>query len=364
MGERLDLPDETTEDLKYLVQNHLVMSHLAFHRDISDPSLVAEFASNVGSIHLLTMLFVLTCADISAVGPQVLTQWKMSLLVDLYLHAKLILTGEETSQASLSDRHEKICAAIASHADSPDLQVWLKDKAGTMPAGFCLGRPPEFIAEKLLEAQALKHDQAVCWVRPIAESQVYELCLLKAAHRRSGIFYRLTGVLSSFGLEIRSAIIRPLGNSMMFYWLQFEDPKFSRTPEDRLKEIEDRARNVVQGLDVSRPHFSKTWQKAESLAVRLSRPKIEVKINNQTVDHATIIDVFAYDKTGLLYKIVKQIYALGLDVIYSRVSTYAHQVIDVFYVTDSLGNKIRNKNQIQIIRKELLRAVKEFLEAD
>lgn len=364
MGERLDLPDETAEDLKYLVQNHLVMSHLAFHRDISDPALVAEFAANIGSIHLLGMLFVLTCADITAVGPNVLNQWKMSLLVDLYLHAKLILTGEETSQASLSDRNEQTCLTIANQTDDPDLRAWLKEKAGALPIGYCLGRPPEFIAQQLKTAQSLMANEIVCWVKPIAEGQVYELCLLKPTHRRSGIFYRLTGVLSSFGLQIRAAIIRPLGHSIMFYWIQFEDPEFSQAPESRLQEIENRVRQVVLGLDDSPPHFRKIWKKPKSLAAQLSLPKIEVKINNQTVDHATIIDVFAYDKMGLLYKIVKQIYALGLDVIYSRVSTYAHQVIDVFYVTDSLGNKIRNKNQIQIIRKELLRAVKEFLESD
>lgn len=65
-GSRLDLSEDATEDIKFLVHNHLVMAHLAFHRDISDESLVAEFASNVGSVQLLSKLYVLTCADISA----------------------------------------------------------------------------------------------------------------------------------------------------------------------------------------------------------------------------------------------------------------------------------------------------------
>ena len=46
----------------------------------------------------------------------------------------------------------------------------------------------------------------------------------------------------------------------------------------------------------------------------------------------------------------------------ARVSTYAHQIIDVFYVTDEDGNKIRNQNQLQIIRNQLLKAVTDFLE--
>jgi [protein-PII] uridylyltransferase len=364
MGIRLDLPDETTEDLKYLVQNHLVMSHLAFHRDISDPSLVAEFASNIGSIHLLTMLYVLTCADISAVGPNVLNPWKMSLLTDLYLHAKLILMGEEHSVATMLERNQKVFQAIAQYGQDDQERARLLERASSLPIAFCRHRAPEFIAHKLLAAQLLSANESVCWVAPVNQGPVLELCVIKRAHRRSGIFYRLTGLLSSFGVQIVSAIIRPIGEAQMFYWIQFEDTDFSQTPPARLKEIQERAQEVVQGLDDSPPRFRKTWKGHESRAAKLSRPKIEVKINNQTVDHATIIDVFAYDKTGLLYKIVKKIYALGLDVIYSRVSTYANQVIDVFYVTDALGNKIRNKNQIQIIRRELQRSVKEFLEAE
>jgi [protein-PII] uridylyltransferase len=362
MGYRLDLPDETIEDLKNLVQNHLVMSHLAFHRDISDPSLVAEFASNVGSIHLLTMLYVLTCADISAVGSNVLNPWKMSLLTDLYLHAKLILTGQEGSLATMLERNQRIYQAISLFGQTEEQQTQLLERAKSLPIGYCLNRPAEFIAEKLLQAQTLETNESLCWVKPVNEGPVFELCVIKGAHRRSGIFYRLTGLLSSFGLQIVAAIIRPIGDSQMFYWIQFEDPEFSETPPARLSEIERRARLVIQGLDDSPPRFRQTWKREESRATKLSRPKIEVKVNNQTVDHATIIDVFAYDKTGLLYKIVKKIYALGLDVIYSRVSTYAHQVIDVFYVTDAMGNKIRNKNQIQIIRRELLRSINEFLE--
>ena len=98
--------------------------------------------------------------------------------------------------------------------------------------------------------------------------------------------------------------------------------------------------------------------------MQLSRPAISVKTNNRAVKHATIIDVFAYDKPGLLYQISKKIYRLGLDVNYARISTYAHQIIDVFYVTDEDGNKIRNQNQLQIIRNEVLRAVTDFLETE
>jgi [protein-PII] uridylyltransferase len=365
IGQRFDFPESVTEDIKFLVLHHLVMAHLAFHRDINDGALVAEFASNVGSVPLLSMLYVLTCADISAVGPGVLTPWKLELLTDLYLHAKTILTGDSSDQ-SLARRFQQIYDNISLHGEDSETASWLRATAKGLPNNFCTSHAPATIAGHLLELKSTPDDDTLCWVNAIENSTLYELCVGKVAKRRSGIIYRLTGMLSSLGLQIRAADIKPLenssSNSLMFYWIQFEDQDYQQPPPERLAEIEQRARDLVLGIDDAPPRFRSVWKKADSRALRLSRPKIEVKINNQTVDTATIIDVFAYDKPGLLYQIVKKIHRLGLDVTYARVSTYAHQVIDVFYVTDEQGNKIRNKNQIQIVRREILAATTEFLE--
>jgi [protein-PII] uridylyltransferase len=77
---RLRLPLRETETLKFLVHKHLLMSHLAFWRDSSDPQLVLKFAVEVGSPEMLDMLFVLTAADFAAVGPGVWDSWKADVL--------------------------------------------------------------------------------------------------------------------------------------------------------------------------------------------------------------------------------------------------------------------------------------------
>jgi len=359
-GLRLALPEDTIEEVKYLVQHHLVMSHLAFHRDINDPALVAEFASNIGSAHLLSMLYVLTCADIAAVGPDALSPWKLGLLTDLYLHAKMILLGH--SEEAVVDRFRRIHESVSACGEDSAAQTWLWEKSRSLPVSFCLHRHHEKIAADLLAIKELRPGEAWCRVRPLEQSNLYELCVAKFAHRRSGIFYRLTGLLSSLGLEIRTADIKPLAEGVIFYWIQFEDQVFQEMNDSRIQEIELRAKQIALGLDDSPPKFRRLWKRDESHEGEMTRSKIEVKINNLTVDSATIIDVFAYNKTGLLCIIVKKIYALGLDITFSRVATYTHRMVGVFYVTDALGNKIRNRNQLQIIRKEILNAVAEFLE--
>ncbi len=225
-GHRLDLPDEAIEDIKFLVHNHLVMSHLAFHRDINDPGLVAEFASNVGSVHLLNMLYVLTCADISAVGPGVLSPWKLELLTDLYLNAKKILTGD-TKDGGLSRASEGFYNAVSSFGEDEGTQQWLRSSASNLPDNYLSSHRPETVANQLLALRETPPEEALCWVNPIEGSALFELCIAKIASRRSGIFYKLTGILTSLGLRIRAADIKQLGETSMFYWIQFEDAEFS-----------------------------------------------------------------------------------------------------------------------------------------
>ncbi len=214
-----------------------------------------------------------------------------------------------------------------------------------------------------MATRELTGDEVACWVGRVPGTNQIELCIGKRERRRSGIFYKLTGLLASLGLRIRSADIKSLGNSLLWYWFKFEDRQFDNPPESRLEEIRERAIGLASGVDDGPPTFQTTWQKKESRALQLSRPKIEVLVNNDTVDTATIVDVFAYIKAGLLYRISKKIYELGLDVAYARISTYAHQVIDVFYLTDEEGNKIRDEKRIRVIKKELLATTKEFLES-
>ena len=362
IGERFDLLDEETETIKFLVHNHLVMSHLAMHRDINDQTMVAEFASNVGSVQMLQMLFVLTCADISAVGPGVLNPWKLDLLSQLFLRASKILTGDGNTGPSGS--LEEMYQTITASSEDPVEQSWLKSRVENLPDNYCALHDSQLIVEQLTYLKDMEPTDYICTVGSIAGTSLLELCVGKMFASKSGVFYRLIGSLSALGLQIRSVDIKPLDDSLVWYWGQFEDTHFADTPPSRLKTIKESAENILRDADEAVPKFRSVWQKKESVALKLSRPEIRIEIDNESVNSATIIDVFAYDKPGLLYKLAKKIYRLGLNVNFARISTYAHQVIDVFYVTDEEGDKIRNRNQLQIIKKEVFRAVKDFLEPE
>jgi hypothetical protein len=63
--------------------------------DPYDEKVFLPFAKEVETSEVLRMLLVLTIADIAAVGPGVLTKWKESLLIQLYLRTLPALSGEQ-----------------------------------------------------------------------------------------------------------------------------------------------------------------------------------------------------------------------------------------------------------------------------
>ena len=85
-----------------------------------------------------------------------------------------------------------------------------------------------------------------------------------------------------------------------------------------------------------------------------------VRVDNSTSDRFTILDIFASDRTGLLYTIARTIFELGLSVSLAKIGTYLDQVVDVFYVTDRAGRKIDDESRLELIRMRLLEAIETF----
>ena len=106
---RLGLTAAETETAAWLIEHHLVMSQIAFSRDIGDPKTIRDFANIVQSPERLKLLLVLTVADIRAVGPGVWNGWKGQLLRGLYYETEPLVAGGHTQLAS----RERVAAAQA-----------------------------------------------------------------------------------------------------------------------------------------------------------------------------------------------------------------------------------------------------------
>ncbi len=90
-----------------------------------------------------------------------------------------------------------------------------------------------------------------------------------------------------------------------------------------------------------------------------SRPvEIRVDIDNAASVGSTVVDVRAEDDVGLLHRVTAALFALDLDVVVARVSTFGHEVFDAFYVRDTVtGGKVTDPEQIERVRDAVMRAI-------
>jgi [protein-PII] uridylyltransferase len=349
---RLRLPDRERETLRFLVHKHLMMSHLAFRRDTSDEQLIFKFAVDAGSPEALRMLFVLTCADLAAVGPGVLNDWKLEVLTDLYQRTMQHLSGDSPSAAT-----ERRRAALRTLLQHEPTYERIADQIRTLPSSYLHSAPPERIAEDLRQLATLAAGEVKVWCRFVPETRTTEYTIGTHENITPGVFHKLTGGLSGHGLQILSADINTLAGGVVLDRFIVHDPDFAdEPPPGRVEEIKVRLTAALSSD--TPPAFRRVWQRATKPAADAVPPlPPQVNIDNSTSEHFTIVDVFALDRMGLLYTITRTLFELGLSVSLAKIGTYLDQVVDVFYVTDQQGRKIHDENWLRHIRGTLLGAI-------
>ncbi|MGH9391369.1 MAG: HD domain-containing protein, partial [Vicinamibacteria bacterium] len=104
---RMGLSDEDGYRVRLLVENHLLMSLLAFKRDIHEAKVLSDFAKQIADEKSLKLLYLLTYADINAVAPDLWNDWKAKLLEDLYTDTFALLEKGERTGEGAEERLEK-----------------------------------------------------------------------------------------------------------------------------------------------------------------------------------------------------------------------------------------------------------------
>ena len=355
-AERLGLDDEDAEALKFLVHKHLVMNHLAFRRDTGDEQMIVRFAVEVGSPELLRMLYVMTAADLGAVGPDTWTTWKGEVLADLFHRAMQHLAGESLG-TSREEYLESLRQAARTVLGPEGAQTIFTRRVKGLPASYLTTTDPLQIADDLRLLSHLKPGEVNTQGRYQADTHTVQFTIVTSEDVTSGIFHKLTGALTSQGLEILSAQINTLADRMVLdrFWVQ--DPDFSgEPPPQRLDEIRQALRQSLTNGGKP-PTFRRIWTVGDSAQRTVSKAETRVRIDNSTSDRYTIIDVFTTDRRGLLYAVTRTLFEMGCSVWRAKIGTYIDQVVDVFYVTDQAGNKIEAPARLHATRRKLLEVI-------
>jgi [protein-PII] uridylyltransferase len=299
VGARIGLPQADLEILGTVVRQHLLLPETATRRDLDDPVTIERVADAVGSREVLELLAALAVADGTATGPAAWNSWKAGLVADLVRRVRSVL----------------------------------------------LGTPP-------MPAPALSEEQAALARHGGGAVRVGKGAVTVVAPDRPGLLWRAAGVLAAHRLVVRSASAASAGAAAVIEFSVV--PEYGSPPDPAT--IEADLRLVLAGrLDIEQ-RLARRARSVRPSRVPVAPPRVTLVDDASAT--ATVVEVRAHDRPGLLWRIGRAFGECGADVRAARVETLGAEAVDVFYVVDRAGRPVTDEEQRARVRESVLMALR------
>ena len=348
---RLAVTGEDRDRVLFLIENHLVMALLSQRRELSDRKVIADFSRLVRDRENLSMLYLLTYADISAVNPSAWSQWKASLLQDLYVRT---LNYLEASAQTVEEERARLISAYSRIRNAAEGQFSLQeieDFLATMPEQYLLTVSTHRAMDHMSMLRKLPEEKLVIRYRHYPERGYTELTV--CAYDAYGMFYRTAGTIASKNLNILRAQVFTSKNGVMIDTFQITGPEgklFDYGAAWESVRVELRAA-LISGFRLPEPG---PYALTQSFTAGITPA---VAFDNEASEMFTIIDINARDRVGFLYHVAKTLYDLNLDIGSAKIVTEGSRVMDSFYVTNLFKGKIEDDGRLGKIRETLMKVI-------
>jgi [protein-PII] uridylyltransferase len=359
--ERMRADPELCDTVEFLVQEHLVMSHIAQRRDLSDPRLVLEFARTVGNRSRLRLLYLLTVVDIRASSKKAWTEWKGDLLQELFEKtSELLETGADDTERAMELFERRVETRRGAAAEELRRQriddLSIIDYFDRMPQRYFIAHTPTQIARHALVALAHRPDDL--FAHGIKEMRGEFTEFIVYTRDVHGLYSNVSGVLTAHHMNILGAHVYTTraGMALEVYRVATQ-PGDEATRELGWREFLTSLVRVLKG-EVGVDELLRRRGHPLGVVVGPSKRPEVVEIANDESDFYTIVDVAANDRLGLLHDLTRVIAQHGYEVYISKAGRVLDQVTDTFYLKDSEGRKIQDEGAIEALRGDLLTAIR------
>lgn len=337
------LNDYDTRLVCWLVEHHLIMSWVSQREDISDPMVINNFAQKVGDQEHLDNLYLFTVADIRGTSPKLWNEWKGHLLAQLYKEtSRLFARGIDTeidAEQHIAQRKTGALELLNLGTTNQNLLTTFWDK---MENNYFLGYEPNSLAwHGRIIAEKSAAEIPVVATRFNPEIGGTEFLFYTSG--KTDVLVRLTCAFDKLNLSIVDARIHTSFHGFMLTTFVVLDANAKAIKNKKLlADIEHKildellARTPVPRLQLG--HVSR----------QLKHFPIETRIAFSTSDsrNATIMEVIAQDRPGLLYQVASVLYHCKVKLVAAKISTFGERAEDIFLITDQSDQAITDQNQL------------------
>jgi [protein-PII] uridylyltransferase len=245
---------------------------------------------------------------------------------------------------------------LPSEAEELDrLKRRLEEFLETVPDRYLQVVRVDIIAKHFWMIQRIDEKERILWSLDPGLG-VSELAVVSADV--PGSFAKICGALSAKDINILSAQIFSTSTGYAINVFQITDLRNQPLSEsfriDRLRADLNQVFLERKSIEELMGKYKPTWATPRAAA---SSRSTEIRIDNESSQEFTIMEVRTGDRPGLLHQIASFLDDQKLNINRAMVSTEAYGVVDVFFVTDLEYNKIHDAGRIEKLRQELTSAL-------
>ena len=348
---RMGLSDRQRNLLCFLIEHHLILAETALKRDLMDEKPIAQCAVTIKERQRLLLLYMLTVADSRATGTEAWNTWKASLLRELFFKVdRQLLRADlepEDTEARSAQTQREVLDLLPDPAESERLSGWME----RLPFRYLLSQHPKEILKHYEMEKQLTH-RSVCFKAEPLEGEMWQTTVV--TRDRPGLFALITGVLWARGLNILSADIYTREPGVACDILRVERIPDPLHREELWGKVES---DLVRALADSSylDEILENRRRPSILEVKCHpRKDDKVIIDEEASDFYTLIEVYTWDRPGVLHTITNALFELDINIQLAKISTPGAQVVDIFYVTDLSGEKLISHDKHEQVREKLL----------
>ncbi|HQT90586.1 MAG TPA: hypothetical protein PL001_00980, partial [Candidatus Kryptobacter bacterium] len=133
--------------------------------------------------------------------------------------------------------------------------------------------------------------------------------------------------------------------------------------DTQMAKIETDLRAILTG-DTDPEHlFERHRMKWQRRLKNEVNPNIKVAVQTSETTDFTLIEVFAPDSLGFLYKVTSAMSTAGLSIHFAKIATRVDGIVDTFYVLRNDGRK-PSQEELDGLREKILRIVNESIDSE